>query len=40
LGFVHPTTGEQMMFTSELPEDMTLLIEKWRKYSTFKNEVE
>jgi 23S rRNA pseudouridine1911/1915/1917 synthase len=40
LGFVHPTTGEEMMFTSELPEDMTLLIEKWRKYSTFKNEVE
>jgi 23S rRNA pseudouridine1911/1915/1917 synthase len=40
LGFVHPTTGEQMMFKSELPEDMTLLIEKWRKYSTFKNEVE
>jgi 23S rRNA pseudouridine1911/1915/1917 synthase len=40
LGFVHPTTGEEMMFKSELPEDMTLLIEKWRKYSMFKNEVE
>jgi 23S rRNA pseudouridine1911/1915/1917 synthase len=40
LGFIHPTTGEEMMFKSELPEDMTLLIEKWRKYSTFKNEVE
>ena len=38
LGFVHPTTKENMMFVSELPEDMTLLIEKWRKYSLFKNE--
>jgi 23S rRNA pseudouridine1911/1915/1917 synthase len=39
LGFIHPTTGEQMMFKSDLPQDMTLLIEKWRKYSTFKNEI-
>lgn len=30
LGFVHPTTGEQMDFTSELPEDMTALLQKWR----------
>jgi 23S rRNA pseudouridine1911/1915/1917 synthase len=40
LGFIHPTTKEPVMFISELPEDMTLLIEKWRKYSLFKNEVE
>ena len=40
LGFVHPTTKEQMMFKSELPDDMAQLIEKWRKYSLFKNEVE
>ena len=32
LGFVHPKTGEEMFFTSELPEDMTELIEKWRTY--------
>ena len=32
LGFVHPRTGKQMDFTSELPEDITALIEKWRKY--------
>ncbi len=32
LGFVHPTTGEQMYFNSEIPEDMTLLMEKWREY--------
>ena len=30
LGFVHPTTGKQMDFTSEWPEDMRQLIEKWR----------
>ena len=40
LGFVHPTTKEAMMFKSELPDDMAHLIEKWRKYSLFKNEVE
>ena len=40
LGFVHPTTKEQMMFKSELPDDMAQLIEKWQKYSLFKNEVE
>ncbi len=30
LGFVHPVTGEEMFFTSPLPQDMTALIEKWR----------
>lgn len=33
LGFTHPKTGEFMQFDSELPADMTALIEKWRKYS-------
>ena len=32
LGFIHPRTGEQMNFTSELPEDMGQLIDKWRNY--------
>lgn len=32
LGFVHPTTGEEMFFTSELPQDMSVLIDKWRTY--------
>ena len=31
LGFVHPKTGQQMDFTSELPDDMQMLIEKWQK---------
>jgi 23S rRNA pseudouridine1911/1915/1917 synthase len=33
LGFVHPVTKKMMRFDSELPEDMTNCIEKWRKYS-------
>jgi 23S rRNA pseudouridine1911/1915/1917 synthase len=32
LGFVHPKTGKQMDFTSDLPLDMQQLIEKWRVY--------
>ena len=32
LGFVHPVTGEEMYFTSELPDDMSRLIDKWRGY--------
>lgn len=32
LGFVHPSTGEQLFFDSELPQDMQLLIDKWRGY--------
>ena len=33
LGFEHPATGEKMLFDSELPEDMTQVIEKWRRYT-------
>ena len=33
LGFKHPTTGEWMQFDSELPADITALLEKWRKYN-------
>jgi 23S rRNA pseudouridine1911/1915/1917 synthase len=32
LGFVHPATGKEMNFTSELPDDMQQLIDKWRNY--------
>ena len=32
LGFVHPATKQQMDFTSELPDDLQGLIEKWRRY--------
>ncbi|WP_304246762.1 RluA family pseudouridine synthase [Parabacteroides gordonii] len=36
LGFVHPTTGEEMFFDSEIPTDMAQLIEKWRIYANTK----
>ncbi|MFV0538299.1 MAG: RluA family pseudouridine synthase [Dysgonomonas sp.] len=32
LGFVHPRTGEEMMFESPLPEDISQLLDKWRTY--------
>lgn len=32
LGFVHPSTGQQMDFSSPMPQDMDSLLEKWRKY--------
>ena len=39
LGFVHPRTGEEMFFTSPLPEDMTNLIDKWRNYISNRGEL-
>jgi len=32
LGFIHPATGEEMIFESELPADLANVIEKWRNY--------
>ena len=32
LGFVHPVTGQQMDFTSDLPQDLASLITKWREF--------
>ena len=32
LGFVHPSTGQQMDFSSPMPQDMDSLLKKWRKY--------
>ncbi|MBN1112245.1 MAG: RluA family pseudouridine synthase [Bacteroidales bacterium] len=34
LGFTHPITGKEMLFDSDLPEDMTKVIEKWRNYTS------
>ncbi|WP_439645895.1 RluA family pseudouridine synthase [Phocaeicola paurosaccharolyticus] len=39
LGFVHPKTGEEMYFTSELPQDMTELIDKWRNYISNRDQL-
>lgn len=32
LGFIHPTTGEEMFFFAPIPSDMTSLMERWRNY--------
>lgn len=37
LGFTHPKTGETVLIENSLPEDMNLLIEKWRRYRRDKN---
>ncbi|MDO5017473.1 MAG: RluA family pseudouridine synthase [Porphyromonas sp.] len=37
LGFYHPVREEQMDFTSPLPEDMSMLIDKWRRYISAGN---
>jgi 23S rRNA pseudouridine1911/1915/1917 synthase len=34
LGFIHPVTGKEMTFSSELPPDMTRLLDKWRNYAS------
>ncbi len=34
LGFIHPRTGEKMMFNSELPEDFSTLLNKIRNYTS------
>jgi 23S rRNA pseudouridine1911/1915/1917 synthase len=33
LGFLHPVTGKEMFFESEIAEDMVEVIDKWRKYT-------
>mgnify|MGYP000406887910 CR=1 FL=1 len=38
LGFVHPATGERMLFDSPLPEDMKEAIEKWENYIANRND--
>lgn len=38
LGFQHPATGQEMDFEVPLPDDMRLLIDKWRNYISNRNE--
>jgi 23S rRNA pseudouridine1911/1915/1917 synthase len=40
LGFTHPTTGEFMRFNSDVPQDITDCLEKWRTYSENSKDVE
>jgi 23S rRNA pseudouridine1911/1915/1917 synthase len=37
LGFIHPGTGKEVFFESELPNDMLQVIDKWKHYNTPKN---
>jgi len=37
LGFIHPSTKKKMFFESELPDDMRMVIEKWRNYVASRN---
>jgi 23S rRNA pseudouridine1911/1915/1917 synthase len=39
LGFIHPTTGKEMFFESDLPDDMVQLVEKWSSYVANRNEM-
>ena len=32
LGFIHPTTKEELFFDSDLPADMTKVVERWRSF--------
>jgi 23S rRNA pseudouridine1911/1915/1917 synthase len=34
LGFIHPTTKKEMNFDSEVADDMNLVVDKWRSYSS------
>jgi 23S rRNA pseudouridine1911/1915/1917 synthase len=33
LGFIHPSTGKEIFFESELAEDIARVIDKWREYA-------
>lgn len=39
LGFVHPTTGDELLFDSDLPDDLATLLERWRVYARGVDEV-
>ena len=39
LGFVHPRTGRQMDFSSDLPDDLRQLIERWRRYMNANKDI-
>ena len=37
LGFIHPKSGEDLVFDSELPDYFEEVLEKWRRYTGSKN---
>jgi len=38
LGFIHPATGHRMFFENEIPIDLKNVIEKWKNFSSSKND--
>ena len=38
LGFIHPRTGEEIFIDSEIPDDMSEVIEKWRNYTSSRDQ--
>lgn len=39
LGFIHPRTKERVFFETELPDDFTTVLEKWRRYVSAKGDL-
>lgn len=38
LGFVHPVTNELMRFDTEIPDDISNCIDKWKGYSAHQSQ--
>jgi len=39
IGFVHPGTAKEVLFESELPDDIKRVIDKWRDYTSHNNKL-
>ena len=39
LGFIHPSTGEEMFFDSDIPEDFQRALDRWRAYHHSRKEL-
>ena len=37
IGFIHPVNEKKMKFTSDLPEDISEVLKKWRIYSKHRD---
>ena len=40
LGFTHPRTGKRVRFESDLPPDMTAVLDKWRTYVNARKDIQ
>jgi 23S rRNA pseudouridine1911/1915/1917 synthase len=39
LGFIHPITGEEMHFETEMPDDFMAVVDKWRNYVSGRRKI-